>query len=124
MKKCNSISKIKIICRVLPTILVIIAYRSIAFGNVIPMTTLTIDATNSPYIISIGDTYIIQDLQMASDTKLIINGTLRFEDNATLSDFIMLANIATTTFFTNSATIHRIVRILIRRNIIQLLQER
>ena len=88
------------------------------------MTTLTIDATNSPYIITIGDTYIIQDLQMASDTKLIINGTLRFEDNATLSDFIMLALIATTTFFTNSATIHRIVRILIRRNIIQLLQER
>lgn len=103
MKKCNSISKIKIICRVLPTILVIFAYRSIAFGSVISIPTLQIP-TNYTYTVPQGDILIIKNLEMADNSKLIINGTLRFEDSGTLSDFTMLANKDATTFFTNSAS--------------------
>ncbi len=98
-KKRNAPTVCAKFCIALTTMLTI---KITVFGNVIKTPNLVIEA-NDTYTVSPNDTLIIKTLDMGNYAKLIINGTLRIEDNGVISDFKMISTPDTKSFFTNSA---------------------
>ena len=96
-KKRNAPTVCAKFCIALTTMLTI---KITVFGNVIKTPNLVIEA-NDTYTVSRTDTLIIKTLDMGNYAKLIINGTLRIEDNGVISDFVLFSDPSIQSFFTN-----------------------
>ena len=96
-KKRNAPTVCAKFCIALTTMLTI---KITVFGNVIKTPNLVIEA-NDTYTVSPNDTLIIKTLDMGNYAKLIINGTLRIEDNGVISDFVLFSDPSIQSFFTN-----------------------
>lgn len=67
------------------TVWAMLTYSLVSFGASITNNVLTIG--NEPYTIGEDQTLIVKSIILDKGASLIINGTLRFEDMGTLSDF-------------------------------------